>query len=223
MGQSEANSCHAPTSAPPAPRVLAYREEASHSVHRVPEGREGQRCELAITHSRQNIRLVDRLMMNPVAEATESGQLDGLTALLHDELFVLCDMALDAATSILRLPFRKEDRSDLRLKWHHVLASRWVVPLREWVLEVWHARWLKVDDEARIGRYELDALKYDSASRTLEITACAGLRVSVGVDTLRARIFCSGRPAGQRTVFLVLGCEIAGGAECPPLEPCRVG
>jgi hypothetical protein len=147
--------------------------------------------------------------MDILAEATEERNLGAVVEVLHDQRFDLERLTYLAPSAMLRLPFEKEERTQVSRRWYQSLYSRWSVPIVECILEVRRVLSHEVTDHARIGSYTFNMVRYDTSTQELRIDACESLEIVIAVEGLEVAIRTTGIRVGNRKILTVLGCEIS--------------
>lgn len=150
-----------------------------------------------------------RWPVQTLLEIADQALLGDINAFVHDQRFSIDDLSLEIEKGILRLPFGKEDRANVRARWHHMLFSKWRVPLFEHILEFRKVRSYAVEDKAGIGVYTFEAIQVTPGEDRLVIQACENLRIQIEADAVLVSVLATGRRLGERTVRMILGCEIS--------------
>ena len=119
----------------------------------------------------------------------------------HDCEFCTDDLRYSSETQCLELPFERE-RRDRKEKVARILfVTKWKFPVIESVLRLHHVSNYDVEDEAQIGAYFLNDIKYDESAKTVRVTAEPLLSITAVVSQLLIELEDTERVIRERNMF----------------------
>ena len=123
-----------------------------------------------------------------IISVSNEKDIEKITELIHDNSFNLDYVQFDSSLNLLKIKFYRRKWKEREILKKYLIFKKYKISTVESFLNIYNVKDFTIEDEAQIGIYEFDKIKFNSIKKILTITSCFPLLINITVTDLKIEI-----------------------------------